>query len=84
MNSSGALVPIHAPAATAQREAMVRAFQQAGRCPQEVDFVELHTTGTFRTLAQGLRIDVSYIQVLRKETRPKRIGSVLSLDGMTS
>ena len=45
VNSSGSLVPANAPAAIAQQDAMVRAFNQAGRVPQEVDFLELHATG---------------------------------------
>lgn len=46
VNSSGALVPANAPAAVAQRDAMLRAFGQAARSPQDVDFIELHATGT--------------------------------------
>lgn len=45
VNSSGSLVPANAPAALAQRDAMVRAFAQARRSPSEVDFLELHATG---------------------------------------
>jgi acyl transferase domain-containing protein len=29
---------------------MLRAFKQAGRQPQEVDFVELHATGQYQDL----------------------------------
>ena len=45
INSSGGLVPANSPAALAQKDAMKRAFAQAGRTPQEVDFIELHATG---------------------------------------
>ncbi|KAG1766333.1 hypothetical protein EV702DRAFT_1150480 [Suillus placidus] len=46
INSSGSLAPANSPVAHAQRDAMLRAFKQAGRQPHEVDFVELHATGT--------------------------------------
>ncbi|OJA18266.1 hypothetical protein AZE42_05820 [Rhizopogon vesiculosus] len=46
INSSGSLAPANSPVASAQRDAMLRAFKQADRQPQEVDFVELHATGT--------------------------------------
>ncbi|KAI0768339.1 ketoacyl-synt-domain-containing protein [Trametes elegans] len=46
INSCGSLAPISAPVASAQQEAMVRAFAQARRDPREVDFLELHATGT--------------------------------------
>ncbi|KAG1902324.1 uncharacterized protein F5891DRAFT_1127654 [Suillus fuscotomentosus] len=46
INSSGSLAPANSPVAYAQRDAMLRAFKQAGRQPHEVDFVELHATGT--------------------------------------
>ncbi|TFK49392.1 hypothetical protein OE88DRAFT_1662947 [Heliocybe sulcata] len=57
VNSSGQLAPIHAPVAEAQKEAMQRAFRQAGRSPREVDFIESHTTGT----AQGDPTEVNWI-----------------------
>lgn len=47
INSSGALAPANAPVAVAQEEAMRRAFAQAKRSPQDVDFVELHATGMY-------------------------------------
>ncbi|KAI0364111.1 ketoacyl-synt-domain-containing protein [Pilatotrama ljubarskyi] len=46
INSSGSLAPVNAPVASAQREAMQRAFAQAARDPRHVDFLELHATGT--------------------------------------
>ncbi|KAI0653728.1 ketoacyl-synt-domain-containing protein [Cubamyces menziesii] len=46
INSCGSLAPVNAPVASAQREAMIRAFAQARRNPREVDFLELHSTGT--------------------------------------
>ncbi|KAH9840927.1 ketoacyl-synt-domain-containing protein [Rhodofomes roseus] len=46
VNSSGSLAPVNAPVASAQRDAMIRAFRMAGRSPKEVDFIELHATGT--------------------------------------
>ncbi|KAH9934350.1 uncharacterized protein B0H18DRAFT_1188403 [Fomitopsis serialis] len=46
LSASGSLAPVHAPAATAQLEAMKRAYRGTGRDPREVDYVELHATGT--------------------------------------
>ena len=46
VNSSGSLAPVSAPVASAQRDAMRRAFSQTDRKPQDVDFLELHATGT--------------------------------------
>jgi acyl transferase domain-containing protein len=48
INSSGSIAPVNAPVASAQEEAMRRAFQMAGRSPQHVSFLELHATGTAR------------------------------------
>ncbi|KAH9886258.1 ketoacyl-synt-domain-containing protein [Cubamyces lactineus] len=46
INNCGSLAPVNAPVAASQQEAMMRAFAQARRNPREVDFVELHATGT--------------------------------------
>lgn len=45
VNSCGSLAPVSAPVASAQRDAMKRAFRQTSRLPQDVDFLELHATG---------------------------------------
>ncbi|KAI0739465.1 ketoacyl-synt-domain-containing protein [Daedaleopsis nitida] len=57
ISSNGSLVPANAPSAVAQREAMLHAFQQAGRLPREVDFIELHATGT----AQGDPTEANWV-----------------------
>ncbi|TFK38854.1 polyketide synthase [Crucibulum laeve] len=46
INSSGAAAPVSAPVADAQVDAMERAYSGTGRLPSEVDFIELHATGT--------------------------------------
>jgi len=46
INSNGARAPLHAPSGVAQQECIRAAYAQAGRDPKEVDFVELHATGT--------------------------------------
>ncbi|KAK0216124.1 putative polyketide synthase [Armillaria fumosa] len=46
INSTGSAAPVSAPVADAQADAMRRAFAGTGRDPSEVDFVELHATGT--------------------------------------
>jgi acyl transferase domain-containing protein len=48
INSSGSIEPVNAPVASAQEDAMRRAFQMAERSPQDVSFLELHATGTAR------------------------------------
>src|ERR1700676_5271352 len=45
INSAGSAAPVNAPVAEAQRDAMRRAWDQTGRQPSEVYFVELHATG---------------------------------------
>ena len=46
INSSGGAGPPAAPVAEAQRDAMLKACAQANVLPCEVDYVELHATGT--------------------------------------
>ncbi|TFY52512.1 hypothetical protein EVJ58_g9975, partial [Rhodofomes roseus] len=46
VSSCGSLAPVNAPVAEAQANAMERAYKAAGRLPAEVDFVEVHGTGT--------------------------------------
>ncbi|KAK0461850.1 uncharacterized protein EV420DRAFT_1527612 [Desarmillaria tabescens] len=46
VSSTGSAGPVSAPVADSQNEAMRRAFAGTGRHPSEVDFVELHATGT--------------------------------------
>ncbi|EJD43640.1 ketoacyl-synt-domain-containing protein [Auricularia subglabra TFB-10046 SS5] len=48
INSSGSAVPVNAPHGPAQEAAMHEAFRRAQRQPSDVDFVELHATGTSR------------------------------------
>lgn len=45
INSTGGAAPVNAPVAAAQRDAMLRAWSQTRRNPQDVDFVEVHATG---------------------------------------
>ncbi|KAG2030868.1 hypothetical protein BDR03DRAFT_973938 [Suillus americanus] len=74
INSSGSLAPANSPVAYAQRDAMLRAFKQAGRQPHEVDFVELHATGT----AIGDPTEANWVgeSFLNNENRELYIGSV--------
>jgi hypothetical protein len=48
INSTGSLAPVSAPVASAQQAAMEAALRQARLSPQDVDFFELHATGTSR------------------------------------
>ncbi|EIN05362.1 polyketide synthase [Punctularia strigosozonata HHB-11173 SS5] len=72
VNSSGALAPVNAPVASAQEEAMVRAFREASRRPDEVDFIELHATGT----ARGDPTEANWIGSAFKRDDDLLIGSV--------
>ncbi|KAJ7464985.1 putative polyketide synthase [Mycena galericulata] len=46
INSTGSAGPVSAPVAEAQIDAMHRAYAGTGRLPGEVDYIELHATGT--------------------------------------
>lgn len=46
INSNGGRAPLHAPSGIGQQECIRAAFNEAGRDPKDVDFVELHCTGT--------------------------------------
>lgn len=46
INSTGSAAPENAPVGLAQEDAMSRAYKQAGRQPAEVDYIEMHATGT--------------------------------------
>ncbi|KAJ7583475.1 hypothetical protein C8J56DRAFT_1055239 [Mycena floridula] len=46
LTSNGSAAPANAPVGAAQAEAMRQAYSGTGRSPKEVDFVELHATGT--------------------------------------
>lgn len=46
INSNGGRAPLHAPSGVGQQECIRAAFKEAGRDPKDVDFVELHCTGT--------------------------------------
>ncbi|KAI0731474.1 ketoacyl-synt-domain-containing protein [Fomitopsis betulina] len=72
VNSSGSLAPVNAPVAAAQRDTMVRAFRQAGRSPKEVDFIELHATGT----AMGDPTEANWVGADFKRDDELVIGSV--------
>ncbi|EGO18727.1 putative polyketide synthase [Serpula lacrymans var. lacrymans S7.9] len=72
INSSGSMAPANSPVAVAQRDAMQRAFNQAKRKPQEVDFVELHATGT----ASGDPTEANWVGESFKRGHKTLIGSV--------
>ncbi|PCH35877.1 ketoacyl-synt-domain-containing protein [Wolfiporia cocos MD-104 SS10] len=46
INASGSVAPAYAPVANAQADAMYRAFRGTGRNPRDVDYIEMHATGT--------------------------------------
>ncbi|KZT12695.1 uncharacterized protein LAESUDRAFT_668561 [Laetiporus sulphureus 93-53] len=79
INSVGAGGPPGAPVADAQQEAMVQAFKRAGRAPQEVDYVELHATGT----AKGDPTEANWVGAQFKREDRLLIGSVKGNIGHT-
>jgi acyl transferase domain-containing protein/aryl carrier-like protein len=72
LNNSGSLAPVNAPVASAQRDAMERAFTMAHRRPQDVDFIELHATGT----ATGDPTEANWVGESFKRDDELLIGSV--------
>ncbi|TBU55410.1 polyketide synthase [Dichomitus squalens] len=72
VNSCGSIAPASAPVASAQRDAMKRAFAQTSRLPEEVDFLELHATGT----AQGDPTEANWVGEEFKRDDEILIGSV--------
>ncbi|KAI1798467.1 polyketide synthase [Ganoderma leucocontextum] len=72
VNSSGSLAPVSAPVAAAQRNAMRRAFAQTDRKPQDVDFLELHATGT----ASGDPTEANWVGAEFKRDGELALGSV--------
>ncbi|CCM04656.1 uncharacterized protein FIBRA_06840 [Fibroporia radiculosa] len=79
VNSSGSLAPVNAPVASAQEDAMLRAFSQANRRPQDVDFIELHATGT----AQGDPTEANWVGAKFKRDGEILAGSVKGNIGHT-
>ncbi|OSX62618.1 hypothetical protein POSPLADRAFT_1141091 [Postia placenta MAD-698-R-SB12] len=79
INSSGGGAPPGAPVAEAQRDAMRRAFKLAERNPREVDFIELHATGT----AKGDPTEVNWVGEEFSREDEVLIGSVKGNIGHT-
>lgn len=76
VNSSGSLAPPNAPVASAQQDAMMRAFAQTQRRPQEVDFLELHATGMqTRVVFEMLLKRFEYVQERHRVIQQKQTGS---------
>ncbi|KAF7328513.1 hypothetical protein MVEN_02538600 [Mycena venus] len=72
INSAGSAAPVSAPVAEAQMDAMRRAFAGTGRLPQEVDYIELHATGT----AAGDPIEANWIGTEFRREGELLVGSV--------
>ncbi|KAH9833093.1 thiolase-like protein [Rhodofomes roseus] len=79
INSSGSLAPVNAPVASAQQDAMLRAFAQAQRSPKEVDFIELHATGT----SSGDPTEANWVGVQFRRDAEVLVGSVKGNVGHT-
>ncbi|KAG2004326.1 CurK protein, variant 2 [Coprinopsis cinerea AmutBmut pab1-1] len=79
INSSGSGAPPGAPVAESQRAAMIEAFQRAGRSPRDVDFVELHATGT----AKGDPTEANWVGEAFQRERELLVGSVKGNIGHT-
>ncbi|KAI0068519.1 ketoacyl-synt-domain-containing protein [Artomyces pyxidatus] len=72
VNSSGSLAPVNAPVASAQRDAMQRAFKSARKDPRDVDYIELHATGT----AQGDPTEANWVGAEFKRNDELIIGKI--------
>ncbi|KAJ7123111.1 hypothetical protein C8R44DRAFT_735702 [Mycena epipterygia] len=79
INSSGSKAPAGAPVADRQRDVMLEAFRRVNRCPQEVDYVELHATGT----AKGDPTETNWVGEHFGRDRELIIGSVKGNIGHT-
>ncbi|KAJ7157757.1 putative polyketide synthase [Mycena filopes] len=78
-NSTGAGGPPGAPVAEYQYQAMKLAFERAGRKPTEVDYVELHATGT----AKGDPTEVNWVGKSFRRPTELLVGSVKGNIGHT-
>ncbi|EJD00213.1 polyketide synthase [Fomitiporia mediterranea MF3/22] len=72
INSCGCAAPVSAPVADAQKDAMLRAYSSTGRSPSEVDFIELHATGT----AAGDPTEANWVGEAFKRNGELLLGSV--------
>ncbi|KAJ7131944.1 hypothetical protein C8R46DRAFT_1235721 [Mycena filopes] len=72
VNSTGAAGPVSAPVAESQVDAMRRAYAGTGRHPSEVDYIELHATGT----AAGDPTEANWAGVEFRRDGDLRVGSV--------
>ncbi|KAF7330994.1 putative polyketide synthase [Mycena venus] len=79
INSSGSRAPAGAPVAARQRDVMLEAFRQANRRPQDVDYLELHATGT----AKGDPTEVNWVGEQFCRDRELIVGSVKGNIGHT-
>ncbi|KAK7452697.1 Mycolipanoate synthase [Stygiomarasmius scandens] len=72
INSTGCAAPAYAPVAAAQEDSMHRAYQMAQRNFKDVDFVELHATGT----AQGDPTEANWVGRIFQREDQLLVGSV--------
>ncbi|KAJ7439068.1 putative polyketide synthase [Mycena galericulata] len=69
---AGSAAPVSAPVAEAQMDAMRRAYAGTGRLPQEVDYMELHATGT----AVGDPVEANWVGTEFRREGQLLVGSV--------
>ncbi|KAJ7622843.1 polyketide synthase [Mycena polygramma] len=79
INSTGSAGPVKTPIAESQAAAMLTAYKGIGRSPTEVDFVELHATGT----AVGDPVEANWVGNHFKRDSELLIGSVKGNIGHT-
>ncbi|KAJ7642043.1 putative polyketide synthase [Roridomyces roridus] len=73
INGTGSIQPIYSPVGDAQRKAMERAWKQTAYDPKQVDFLELHATGT----AAGDPTEANWVgSLFGREDQPVTLGSV--------
>ncbi|KAH7907339.1 putative polyketide synthase [Hygrophoropsis aurantiaca] len=72
LSATGSPAPAYAPVANAQADAMRRAYRSTGHNPRDVDFVEVHATGT----AAGDLIEANWVGENFGRNEELLIGSV--------
>ncbi|KAH7908666.1 polyketide synthase [Hygrophoropsis aurantiaca] len=72
INNNGSAAPVSAPVAEGQADAMRRAYRGTGRTPTDIDYIELHATGT----AAGDPTEANWVGEHFKRDSELLVGSV--------
>ncbi|KAF8990610.1 hypothetical protein BDQ17DRAFT_1393106 [Cyathus striatus] len=77
INSSGGEAPVSAPVATAQEDAMRRAYMHTGRRPSEADFLELHATDEGELLIGSVKGNIGHLEITAFLASLSKVCSIL-------